>query len=514
MPQRVFRFVVAIIVTASMLASVSPGADSAQAAPASYVEGTDPAAVLFNPASVVRIDMEIPDATWDQIQADIYSTTYRRAYLTITMNGAIVNNPYNLDDPTKWEVGIRLKGRASRRDLNGKAPFKIKMDKYVTGQNLFGLEKLTLNNMVQDPSMMREAAVYRLYRAMGVPSPRTGFVSLVVDSPSHGTDLNFGLYLNIETPDEVMLERWFGAGGTTHLYESAYDTDVTSDYYLQYLDNVDIGDESDTTDLMNAVANSNLTGTAWWNAVRTDADMAEIISLMAVDIFVSNWDGYTDFVRNNHYMHFDENGVLSVMPWGNDQVYPEDPAFFFAFDGSNPDPRGWSNVRSIMYRRCVTVPACNLQLMEAVDRAARVTSTAKIPTMISTMYSTIRTTAEADPRKEVDNSYFAWSVNYVRGYQSTRTTAWNNWKTRLAPTAPGVTLTKSGKTFTFRMTNTNTANRPVASHTVQQYNGTRWITVATGAGPVLRTTTSIARPKFRVQSSNVFGGSAWTTRNW
>ncbi|MEY4477637.1 MAG: hypothetical protein RJA31_1141, partial [Actinomycetota bacterium] len=84
MPQRVFRFVVAIIVTASMLASVSPGADSAQAAPVSYVEGTDPAAVLFNPASVVRIDMEIPDATWDQIQADIYSTTYRRAYLTIT----------------------------------------------------------------------------------------------------------------------------------------------------------------------------------------------------------------------------------------------------------------------------------------------------------------------------------------------------------------------------------------------------------------------------------------------
>ncbi|MEN9740070.1 MAG: hypothetical protein RLZ72_336 [Actinomycetota bacterium] len=502
------------LVIVAMLAGVNEAGDTATAGSTSYIEGTDPAAVLFDPTSVVRIDMEIPDNSWNQIQADIYSTTYRRAYLTITMNGSVVNNPYNLSDPTKWEVGIRLKGRASRRDLNGKAPFKIKIDKYVTGQNLFGLKKLTLNNMVQDPSMVREAAVYRLYRAMGVPSSRTGFVSLFVDSPSHGNDLNFGLYLNIETPDEVMLERWFGAGGTTHLYESAYDTDVTSEYYSQYLDSVDIGDPADTTDLMNAVANSNLTGSAWWNAVQDDADMDEVIALMGVDIFVSNWDGYTDFVRNNHYMHFDADGILAVMPWGNDQVYPTDTNFFFAFDGSNPDPRGWSNVRSIMYRRCVTVPACNFKLMEAVNRASRLTTSARLANMISTMYSTIHTVAENDPRKEVDNSTFAWSVDYVRSYQAARISAWNAWKVRLAPNAPTVTVTKSGTTFTLRIANANATTKPASGQKVQQYRGSSWVTVATGNSTTVRVVTSVRHPRFRVQSSNIFGASSWTTKSW
>jgi hypothetical protein len=43
--------------------------------------------------------------------------------------------------------------RGSLRTLDQKAAFKIKFDEFIEGQTFLGLKKLTLNNMVEDPSM-------------------------------------------------------------------------------------------------------------------------------------------------------------------------------------------------------------------------------------------------------------------------------------------------------------------------------------------------------------------------
>ena len=476
----------------------------------SMVEGRDKAAKFFDPLNPIRIDMTIPAATWNFIQNDIYTTSYKRAFLTITMGGKVIENPFNDANPSEWEVGIRLKGRASRRDLTAKAPFKIKMDKFVAGQTLFGLEKLTLNNMIQDPSMVREATVYRLFRKMGVPAPRTGFAQLYVSSPGQVTNAYYGLYLNIETPDEVMLRRWFGEN-TAHLYESAYDTDVTSDYYHQYLDSIDVGSENDVSDLTSFLPISNLTGADWWDAVRERADMDEIIALMATDIFVSNWDGYTDFVRNNHYAHFDLDGTLSVMPWGNDQVYPDNGAFQFAFDGSNPDPRGWSNVRSIMYRRCVTVPECNYELMVAIDDAATATESLKLSQGVTSIISTIDSLATADTRKEVSNEYFNAQQEFVSRYQTDRVTEWSNWKTRLIPTAPDIIATCSRRACDFEFSNDDSVESWTQTNIVQQRIGRKWKTIRATSLDTF-TMKKLAKPHiFRVSAQNHFGKSDWVS---
>ena len=54
---------------------------------------------------------------------------------------------------------------------------------------------LTLNNMVQDPTMLHEALGNEVYQAAGVPVPRTSYVHLRV------YDQDQGLYLNVETID-------------------------------------------------------------------------------------------------------------------------------------------------------------------------------------------------------------------------------------------------------------------------------------------------------------------------
>src|SRR3990167_4672420 len=52
-------------------------------------------------------------------------------------------------------VGIRLKGHRSLRKLGSKPSFKIAFDKF--GKHKLAKQTtLTLNNMVEDPSMMRE----------------------------------------------------------------------------------------------------------------------------------------------------------------------------------------------------------------------------------------------------------------------------------------------------------------------------------------------------------------------
>ena len=72
--------------------------------------------------------------------------------------------------------------------------------------------------MVQDTSMIHERLAYEAFRSVGVPSPRTGYAYLEVN----GED--FGLHLNIETTDDVALEKRLGA--FDHLYEGAYGSDV------------------------------------------------------------------------------------------------------------------------------------------------------------------------------------------------------------------------------------------------------------------------------------------------
>lgn len=69
---------------------------------------------------------------------------------------------------------MRLKGSTSFEDLDGKAAFKLKFPKD-SRPSAFGLKKMTLNNMVQDPSMVHETlddqALERIF-ATGFDDPQ------------------------------------------------------------------------------------------------------------------------------------------------------------------------------------------------------------------------------------------------------------------------------------------------------------------------------------------------------
>src|SRR5258706_9525456 len=108
-------------------------------------------------------------------------------------------------DTVYEEVGIHLKGAAgSHRPVDdGKPAFTLNFDKFVDHQNFHGLDKLSLNNSVQDGSYMTEAICSELFLAAGVPTARTTHARVWLN----GRDLGF--YVLKEGFDKTFLRRHF-----------------------------------------------------------------------------------------------------------------------------------------------------------------------------------------------------------------------------------------------------------------------------------------------------------------
>jgi len=272
----------------------------------------DEAAWLFDPEAVVYIDLDLPQASIEALVKEPLEE-YQPATFSLTVGGQTYG---------PMSVGARLKGGlGSFRPLSGKAAFKIKFDELVDDQKFFGLEKLTLNNMVQDSSMMHETFAYEAFRSVGVAAPRTGYAFVQVN----GED--YGLYLSVETLDSVALPRWFGS--TLHLYEGAYGTDVTRGGADAF--EVDEGKSKKREDLEMLIVAANEPEGDWSEGMAGFTDLDQMARMWAVERYVGHWDGYSGVPGtlrpNNYYLHSDEAGEFQMLPWGTDQTWEDHLGF-------------------------------------------------------------------------------------------------------------------------------------------------------------------------------------------
>ena len=347
----------------ALLLFALPGAARAEPPP-------DPASWLFAPTLVARIDLTLPPASIAAIEAE--PDEYQPG--TFSLHG--VGGEFG-----PLDVGIRLKGGVgSFRPLTEKAAFKVKFDEYVEDQTLLGLKKLTLNNMVQDPSMIHEALAYEAFRAAGVPASRTGYAFVAVN----GED--YGLYLNVETLDKVSLPRLFAS--TKHLYEAEYGTDVVPGGASAY--EVDEGKKSERGDLEALIAAANGDSGDWSDGVAPFADLAEMTSAWAVERYIGHWDGYAGrelpTSPNNYYLHSDASGQFTMLPWGTDQTWDERLPF---------DAEG-----GLLLNRCLGDESCAALYREAVGRVRDSIAGLDLPRRIDEIAAAIRPWQLADPRRE------------------------------------------------------------------------------------------------------------------
>lgn len=149
---------------------------------------------LFDNTRVHTIDIVMDD--WDELIENAASEEYDTA--TVVIDGEAYQN-----------VGIRAKGNTSLSTVasldSERYSFKIEFDQYDSSISYHGLDKLSLNNLIQDSTMMKDYLTYTMMNAFGVAAPLCSFVYITVN----GED--WGLYLAVEGVEDSFLERNYGS---------------------------------------------------------------------------------------------------------------------------------------------------------------------------------------------------------------------------------------------------------------------------------------------------------------
>ena len=114
---------------------------------------------LFAPNKLVYIESQMAPVDWEFFRTDKRNYSWKRAS-NVTVNGAMLGN-----------IGIRKKGFVDSVDSD-KPALKLKFDKYVEEQMVFGMKRMALNNNVSDPSFIKQYLTYRLFREASIPAPR------------------------------------------------------------------------------------------------------------------------------------------------------------------------------------------------------------------------------------------------------------------------------------------------------------------------------------------------------
>ena len=294
-----------------------------------------PLEAYFDLGHVLDISIEIAVEDWDTLRhqtrtlADVFAEIEEyglsRPFASIyTWFSATVT----VDGQMHAAVGVRKKGFVGSQSST-KPSLKLRFDKYVDDQSLSeGMNRMTLNNSVQDPSMVNTCLSFRVFAAAGNPAPRCNFATVSVN----GTDL--GLYVHVEEFKAPFLLHHFGSA-EGNLYEGTV-SDFTPEFRgtFEKKTNENADDWSDIDAVVAALSDPSEAGLA---ALEEIVDLDRFLSFWATEVLVGHWDGYAGD-RNNYCFYRVPDSRFVFMPWGTDGTFhlSDDPN---PFDNiSNPPP--------------------------------------------------------------------------------------------------------------------------------------------------------------------------------
>ena len=313
---------------------------------------------LFDNTRVHTIDIVMDD--WDEFIANATSEEYYAAAMVI-------------DGEAYKNVGIRGKGNTSLSTVSSmnsdRYSFKVEFDHYDNSITYHGLDKLSLNNLIQDSTMMKDYLTYTMMNAFGAAAPLCSFVYITVN----GED--WGLYLAVEGVEDSFLERNYGSdygelykpdsssfgggrgnGKDFNMDDFMRNTDAdtlnpsgeadqntaipqmpgmqggfgsgmggmgmgSSDVKLQYVDDnissyssIWSNAKTDNTEADQMRLIESLEKLSNGEQIESVVDIEQVIRYFVVHNYVCNGDSYTGSMIHNYYL-YEENGQMAMIPW-------------------------------------------------------------------------------------------------------------------------------------------------------------------------------------------------------
>ena len=210
------------------------------------------------------------------------------------------------------EVGIRTKGFIG--SLNPDRPsLKIKFDEYRKQAPVEGLDRITLNNNVQDESLASQYLTYKLFNKAGIPAPRVSFAKVTVN------DEYLGVYSHVESVRSPFLKHHFG-DDSGEFYEG-----TIADFYPKAVDRIEAKNKRTRKDRSKANKLAQLLEkqqTFNLNEAEKVVNIDQFIRFWAMENLIAFWDGYSNN-QNNYFAYTnpkDENR-FHFMPWGADGAF-------------------------------------------------------------------------------------------------------------------------------------------------------------------------------------------------
>ena len=347
---------------------------------------------IFSPTRINRIDIELGEDALEILRSERgFSYPRNTVRASATMDSEFIG-----------DVGVRLRGGlGSFRAFDKKPKLEIDLNEY-SDERFYGLESLSLNNMISECSGMREALAYEAYRMAGVPSSRTGYAQLYVN----GQD--YGIYLVLETQDDRWLRRNF-LDGDGNYYDGKYvysgywptlvDFAVGRDHWFDLEEGVDVG-FSDITQISRGVERADATGEID-DAFSRLVDWEEVATLLRVEQWVGDDDGF--YGPNNYRVYFEPGRPMVVVRWDTDGSFPVSESDDGEERENRFDPDRWEqDGGSSLNRVCLADTECR-QIWEARKaEVEEVLMDGRLLALGEQLHLLVEEGVRGDPRRECD----------------------------------------------------------------------------------------------------------------
>ena len=311
-------------------------------------------------------------------------------------------------------VGVRSRGLASRSAE--KLGLRIDFNRYTSRQRFLGLASLVLDNLVTDPSMVRERVSMALFARLGQPAPRESFARVYIN------DGYEGLYTIVEPVDSAFLARAF-AETSGYLFERRfvqpfYGEDLGEDLaaYRTVFEPRTHELAADTVlyspirELFHEV--NQTVDSLWRERVSRYIDLPQFVTHVAIEAFLSEADGilgYSGMANFYLYRQSDESAHRLIV-WDKDHTFTAiESSVLLRADENRLFSRAiaFSDLRTLyldVLERCVRLAATDGWLEQEVVRLATLIDTA----------------ARNDRRKPYSDDAHAADVEFVRQFARQR----------------------------------------------------------------------------------------------
>jgi len=233
-----------------------------------------------------------------------------------------------IDGETVQNVGVRYKGNGTFIEGHESRRYSLKIDfnEYVKGQEFRGMTKINLNNNITDPSLMREALSYEMFREAGIPSSRVGYARVALTIPGETERKPIGLYTVVEQKDKRFLKRNYGSSNGLLMKPSTfglfrYFGEDWTEYEIGYVPKTDPTEEQKKRVIEFARLIHKAGDDEFQERYAEYLDVDQFLKFIACNVIVCNLDSFLSGSQN-HYIYLEpESNRFQFFPWDMDHSF-------------------------------------------------------------------------------------------------------------------------------------------------------------------------------------------------